>query len=513
VPVGQVFGGNTSAQNWEGIARAREYLAEHLSSPASSHLLHKHKDILNLIQFSDPPTTSTRFTRAVPDDTHTGVLDTSGSPVNTPHNTFVDDNTIAEVRPRMRQAMAASAESLFHLIGHPDTTQRRSPLSMEKYYQAQCSHVKKQLGYLIDTRTMTVSFPTEKFNLITSTLSHWHAKRKKYTLKEAATLAGCLEFFASISTWIRFITTSLKHSILIGLRQNTKLIHKNKKFSSLLNDATQKHTPTLDSVLRKNFAFSKILKATWNCKQQFFISQTLRQELKFLLHIFNNHKKFKLYAPISHLIGRTADFTALGDACLDGAGGYSEKLHFWWFVPWPQHIRERTIKYSNKKYKSIDNTILSINLLEYIAILISFSAAIMAVSSTPSNPYPLIEILSDNRSAISWTKKAASSSREGKNLSLIFTSLLLKSPLGLQSSYIPGTMNTVADHISRMQTTNKRISFSKLSQAYPTLQACKRFHPNHNFLSLIWEALLSPHQFSLPTIKTLGHLSRASNTG
>jgi len=160
VPVGQNFGGNTSAQNWEGIARAREYLAQHFSNPKFSFLLKKHKSILSLIKFSSPPTKTIKFSKAFPDSHHQGVY-TDNVIQNTPHNTFVDDNCIAEIRPRMPQAMAASVESLFAILGQPDILSRRSPLSMDKYYQAECSYTKKQLGYLINTRLMTVTFPNE----------------------------------------------------------------------------------------------------------------------------------------------------------------------------------------------------------------------------------------------------------------------------------------------------------------------------------------------------------------
>jgi len=132
IPTGQVFGGNMSAQNFEGLALAREYLAEHLSSSKYSYLLtSKHKKLLNLINYSKPPNKSIQYIKAVPDALNKGVMGCDGKPVNTPHNMFVDDNVIAEIRPRMKQAQAASAESLFIRTGYPNPTLRRSSLSME----------------------------------------------------------------------------------------------------------------------------------------------------------------------------------------------------------------------------------------------------------------------------------------------------------------------------------------------------------------------------------------------
>jgi len=220
IPVGQNFGGNTSAQNWEGIAKAREIIAQFFSNKKFNSLQNKHKKILSLIQYSKHSHPKTKFVKARSDTIHKGVLDQQGIPRNTPHNTFVDDNTIAEIRSRMPQAMAASVESLFLLLGYPDPTKRRSPLSMDKYYQAQCSFSKKQLGYLINTRDMMVTFPPDKLLKMTNILHKWHSKRKSYTIKQAAELAGNLEFFASTAIWLRFLTYSIKNSILLALRAN-----------------------------------------------------------------------------------------------------------------------------------------------------------------------------------------------------------------------------------------------------------------------------------------------------
>ena len=122
IPVGQNFGGNTSAQNWEGVAMARECIAQHFSNPTFKHLLTKHKQLLSLIKFSKIPTPKTIFTPATLDTINKGVVDQAGDVKNTPHNTFVDDNCIADIRCRIPQAMAASAEALFLLLGYPDVS-------------------------------------------------------------------------------------------------------------------------------------------------------------------------------------------------------------------------------------------------------------------------------------------------------------------------------------------------------------------------------------------------------
>ena len=71
----------------------------------------------------------------------------------------------------------------------------------------------------------------------------------------------------------------------------------------------------------------------------------MRAELTLLRNIFKNNEKYKLYTPISYLIDRDPDFLARGDACLDGAGGYCVKLKIFWFVEWPDEIKNKTLRH------------------------------------------------------------------------------------------------------------------------------------------------------------------------
>ena len=59
-----------------------------------------------------------------------GVLDKNGIPMPTPHNMYVDDNLIAEIKPRMKQAMSASIEALFILMGYPEQNRRKAAVSV-----------------------------------------------------------------------------------------------------------------------------------------------------------------------------------------------------------------------------------------------------------------------------------------------------------------------------------------------------------------------------------------------
>jgi hypothetical protein len=42
--------------------------------------------------------------------------------------------------------------------------------------------------------------------------------------------------------------------------------------------------------------------------------------------------------PIAHIIPRMPTVTAFGDSCLEGMGGYSISLGFWWHLPFQEEV-------------------------------------------------------------------------------------------------------------------------------------------------------------------------------
>jgi hypothetical protein len=75
--------------------------------------------------------------------------------------TFVDDNGIAAYRDRMRQALHQSVRAAYLLFGFPGDNRRQSCLSAEKW-DPFVSHIMLCLGFFINSRTMTVTWPLDK---------------------------------------------------------------------------------------------------------------------------------------------------------------------------------------------------------------------------------------------------------------------------------------------------------------------------------------------------------------
>jgi hypothetical protein len=134
-----------------------------------------------------------------------------------------------------------------------------------------------------------------------------------------------------------------------------------------------------------------------------------------------------------------------------GGGGYSLQLSFWWALDWPEDIVHRT------RLPGKDPDHISINLLEFAALLIGFAASIMAWKELPVDsrpPHPIVlGIFTDNTTALSWSQQLSiSKTPASQALALILVSMMIGTPLvGLRTEYIPGPDNIIADFLSCMK--------------------------------------------------------------
>jgi len=135
--IGLAFGVDFSPANWEAIRRASSALAERLFFDTS--LVDKHRTVLNKIRWccSLQESRRPRFTRAFSDALNPGILDDTGVPAPTPHGVYVDDDIYLDVTdPRhFEQAIAASIEAIFILLGASNTSLCQDPISWDKLHK------------------------------------------------------------------------------------------------------------------------------------------------------------------------------------------------------------------------------------------------------------------------------------------------------------------------------------------------------------------------------------------
>ena len=199
--------------------------------------------------------------------------------------------------------------------------------------------------------------------------------------------------------------------------------------------------------------------------------------------------------PIAHLIPRTPFATVIGNSSLEGAGSFSVALGFWWHIHFPEEVIQRTLHFWKN---NDDGKLISINLLEFITVMIGYIAAlhIVQTSTVTDDPYPVILSITDNLLALSWTRHTCKRSRVGRLLARFFCSLLINSPLGINAQWISTVDNVIADNISRVKkesNIDRSVSFdyTTLKQTYPELSHCSFFQIQSEIISLIWDIVLT----------------------
>jgi hypothetical protein len=233
-----------------------------------------------------------------------------------------------------------------------------------------------------------------------------------------------------------------------------------------------------------------------HAKFQYNINKTMRQEIEFFREKLLPESNIAWETPIAHIIPRTPTFISFGDSCLEGAGGYCISLGFWWHIPFPEAVIQRTLKH---KKDNKDGLLISINVLEFVTVIINYCAALHFIKTTSAtnDPYPVLLNVTDNASALSWTTGACKKSKVGRLLARFFCSLMINSPLGINSKWISTDDNKIADDISRIKRDSATedsppfFDYSILTQTYPELIHCSSFKIQPELISLIWEIVLT----------------------
>lgn len=275
-------------------------------------------------------------------------------------------------------------------------------------------------------------------------------------------------------------------------------------------------TPCKDLVRHTSFAMKRAAKMTHHASYEYNINTTMRAEIDFFREKLKPNSGIDWETPIAHLIPRTPFATTIGDSSLEGAGGFSIKLGFWWHMQFPNEIVQRTLLFR-------DIPLVSINVLEYVTVIINYIAALHVIrtANITDDPYPVLLNITDNSSALSWTLHTCKKSRIGRLLGRLFCSFLINSPLGINSQWISTVDNKIADDISRLKrqqtdaTSPPRFDYTTLKQTYPELMHCSFFQIEPNLISMIWEIVLTeswPNHDRVQTLKQrpLGKLITSS---
>jgi hypothetical protein len=351
---------------------------------------------------------------------------------------------------------------------------------------------------------------------------HWHGQRKSFTLKEIETLAGELCHISTTAPWLSHLLSHIYTSITAALKQSeSHLVSTNKDFRQMLNKLKQ-HTfsgrqgsPLARDALEASYAASTTASMVHHSHRRFFINRTLRAELQ-LVESALSSPWIDMSRPIAHFVQRDPSGIAWSDSSLDAAGGYSVDMKFWWYIQWPEEVRQRTLRFVKN---NSTNTLISINVLEYAALIINYVASThyFLNHKDPEDPYPSVLLYADNTTAESWLRKSCKNSFVGRALGRLQCSLMINNPVGINVDHVTTKDNVVADRISRIkQYTDTIPDFQSLLQDFPQLSSCNRFHPSAELISLVMDVLLQrnsvdPLQASRQLLADLGRTTTSDS--
>jgi hypothetical protein len=376
--------------------------------------------------------------------------------------TFVDDNGVVAFRPDIRVALHQSVRSAYMLFGFPEDDRRQSCLSDDKW-DPFVTYIMLYLGFLIDSRAMTVTWPRAK-RLELRDLILLALQGKWTTPKIIASIIGKIRSAAVIAPWGNYMSINVQEALTMALRQAAQ-------------------------------------SAKWFWRQgKIRVPAEAEQDLLAMVGPLALPEHHSVWTrPIALLVPRTGTQSFLSDASYGGLGGWSIEFTVMWRVMRDDLISlgfpMRHIDIAGEPV-DIKAEGMHINPLEFIAIIINVWIALKLLADSPHVPTGyIITLLSDNTSAIAWMRIAGRVRDPGiRRLARLASAFLVQScalTTLFQMQHIPGKENDEADCLSRL------VSGSVPSWDYVTtqcsrLQTCRICLLPHELLFEIAEIFLSP---------------------
>jgi hypothetical protein len=415
VATGSTFGGKTSPSNWNTIAVCRQHRAQHLWHQPD--IVEIAAPFLPPIVLAEPPSPAeaASFAKIEPDAFITGAFDPQGNRLAPPYSHWVDDCSYADVREHMARTVSASAIALFDVVGYPDP-RVPNPLSQDKL-NTTYTHQRKIVGYLVDSRKMTVGLLPSKRDECIRQLSAW-LEKPSYTLRDAAALNGMVESMSTYNRWGRTYLTALQHEMRTAISARYgKLVRDYKAQNRELQLVAKLPRSALHRT--SSLVAQEIARALWSEKIKIGNTAEVLANIR-LLRDFLANPANKWEEPIAHIVHRAPHATSVGDASQLGGGAHCERLQFWFDVTWSEPVR-----------KAMADQTIDINCLEFIVVILQFAAAIERFKSLPpavqqqlfpdgtASQFPILLVKTDNTSAATWARKlSTSTAKNGHQLIL-----------------------------------------------------------------------------------------------
>ncbi len=213
-------------------------------------------------------------------------------------------------------------------------------------------------------------------------------------------------------------TLPVYSSIVYALAENKRLLMESlQEFRDIILSIQTGvfFTSCKDLARHTSFVMKRAARLTHYSSYKYNINRTMRAEIEFFCNNLKPKSGIEWETPIAHLIPRTPFATTIGDSWLEWAGGFSIVLGFWWLIRFPDEIIQRTLLF---KSDNEDGLLISINVLEFVTVIINYCAAlhIFRTTNATEDPHPVLLNITNNASALSWTLHTCKRSRIGRLL-------------------------------------------------------------------------------------------------
>jgi hypothetical protein len=317
--------------------------------------------------------------------------------INLPPRDIVTDNFIDDLfqacasindnDERIRHAAPLVLETIFRMKDANDPTKRDPIINLTKHEAEGKLEVRKTiLGWLIDSHQFKVFLTQEK------------AKDWIHDTKLCISTGYC--------------TKETLESLIGRFNHTGMIIHMGRYFLTRLRYRLQQY-----STFRKN---KRIKLLQWDIKD-------LKLWLFFLHHLSHTG------VSINNICLSAPSAITYSDACEWGIGGYTTHGNAWRYLL-PTHLRGRA----------------SINMLEFIAAIVTIHLSITKDTHTTSHPHILA--FTDSSSAAGWLYHSTFNPIKNKchdDMARYLARLLFKHNATIHPEHIPGKDNDVADSLSR----------------------------------------------------------------
>jgi hypothetical protein len=287
---------------------------------------------------------------------------------------------------------------------------------MDKWLELVIGPKQTMLGLIIDTNRLTVVIPPKYIQEVLELLnSTWHPNRRCFKVSEAQKLTGKLARLADGANWVFHLLSHLYSSIVYALSKNKRLLTKSSaEFRNIVLAIRTNAfvTPCKDLARHTSFAMKRAAKLTHHESYQYNINRTMHYKIEFFCNKLKPDSGIKWEMPIAHLIPRMLFVMTIGDSSLEGAGGFSVTLGFWWHICFPNKVVRCTLQF---KTSNDYGMLVLINILEFVMVIINYCATLHVVRTSPvtDDPHPVIPNITDSSSALSWTLHTCKRSKIG----------------------------------------------------------------------------------------------------